>query len=79
MNREQLARQLNGAIPLGQPKPVGQVVIGLMDNGKTALLSSNFDPLVTQAILMKAALSQTVQLTLTPQLNVPQPPPDEAG
>lgn len=66
---------LNGAVPLGKPNVMGQLVVAVLDNGHVAVTESAFDPMMTAFLLAKA--SQGMIAAVNVQVQVKAPPPGE--
>jgi hypothetical protein len=46
---------INGAVPLGKPNVLGRIVIGLGDDGKVGMISTDFDLSTTSLLVSKMA------------------------
>lgn len=70
--------RLNGAALIGQPKVLGQVVLGLQDDGIVGLLHSDFEPLMTNLILDKAKMRVVQALKIGTEIHVAPPKEDRS-
>ena len=70
---------LNGAVPLGKPKAIGQIVIHLLDTGESTIAGTTFDGgnpgLVTTLLVNKVAADLLTGFKIL--VNAQAPPPGE--
>jgi CheY-specific phosphatase CheX len=66
---------MNGAVPLGKPNVVGRVIIGLTDDGKVGMISTDFDLSTASLLVSKMAASMISNVGV--QVTIQAKPPGE--